>query len=98
MVEDIGVDVVKIGMLYNVEVVCIVVDVICCYCFVYVVFDLVMVVISGDCFVVEDMMVVFVCELFLLVIFVIFNFDEVGWLLGCGWVDVVLLEFVVYDL
>lgn len=76
MVDDIGVDVVKIGMLGMFDFV----DMVWCLfeillCGVLVVFDLVMVVISGDVLSVVGMVWVMV-ELLLLVVFVIFNLFE----------------------
>lgn len=88
-------------MLVNIEVINVVVDVLECYCLLYVVLDLVMVVISGVCLL-EDNVLQVMCEwLILLVMLIILNMLEVellvGWKIGNG-DDVEQVVFVLFDL
>lgn len=82
VVQDIGVDGVKIGMLHSPEVVRVVVDAIRTYQLPHVVLDPVMVATSGDRLIAEETVAVLVRELFPLAEVVTPNLDEAGWLLG----------------
>lgn len=82
VVEDIGVDAVKIGMLHAPEVVQVVADAIRRHQLPNVVLDPVMVATSGDRLIAEDTVGNLVRELFPLAALVTPNLDEAGWLLG----------------
>ncbi|MBS0509547.1 MAG: bifunctional hydroxymethylpyrimidine kinase/phosphomethylpyrimidine kinase [Proteobacteria bacterium] len=82
VVEDIGVDAVKIGMLHSPEVVRVVADAIRRYDLPNVVLDPVMVATSGDRLIAEETVGQLVRELFPLAALVTPNLDEGGWLLG----------------
>jgi len=85
VVEDIGVDAVKIGMLHDAAVVRVVAAAIRRHALgsrVPVVLDPVMVATSGDRLIAEDTVAVLVRELFPLVTLITPNLDEAGWLLG----------------
>ena len=82
VVEDIGVDAVKIGMLHSPEVVRVVADAIRRHRLPHVVLDPVMVATSGDRLIAAETAAVLVQELFPLAEVVTPNLDEAGWLLG----------------
>ncbi len=82
VVEDIGVDAVKIGMLHSPEVVRVVADAIRRHRLLHVVLDPVMVATSGDRLIAEETVGVLVQELFPLAEVITPNLDEAGWLLG----------------
>ena len=82
VVQDIGVDAVKIGMLHSPEVVRVVADAIRTYQLPHVVLDPVMVATSGDRLIAQETVAVLVQELFPLAEVVTPNLDEAGWLLG----------------
>ena len=82
VVEDIGVDAVKIGMLHSPEVVQVVADAIRRYDLPNVVLDPVMVATSGDRLIADETVGQLVRELFPLAALVTPNLDEGGWLLG----------------
>ncbi|HQQ69047.1 MAG TPA: bifunctional hydroxymethylpyrimidine kinase/phosphomethylpyrimidine kinase [Alicycliphilus sp.] len=82
VVEDIGVDAVKIGMLHAPEVVQVVADAIRRHDLPNVVLDPVMVATSGDRLIAEETVGQLVRELFPLAQLVTPNLDEAGWLLG----------------
>ena len=98
VVQDIGVDAVKIGMLHSPEVVRVVADAVRTYQLPHVVLDPVMVATSGDRLIAEETVAVLVRELFPLTEVVTPNLDEAGWLLGrpIGAAD--LLEAAAQDL
>ncbi|MBV7540924.1 bifunctional hydroxymethylpyrimidine kinase/phosphomethylpyrimidine kinase [Acidovorax sp. sic0104] len=82
VVQDIGVDAVKIGMLHSPEVVRVVADAIRTYQLPHVVLDPVMVATSGDRLIAQETVGVLVQELFPLAEVITPNLDEAGWLLG----------------
>ena len=82
VVQDIGVDAVKIGMLHSPEVVRVVADAIREYRLPHVVLDPVMVATSGDRLIAQETVGVLVRELFPLAEVITPNLDEAGWLLG----------------
>ncbi|MEO6030941.1 MAG: bifunctional hydroxymethylpyrimidine kinase/phosphomethylpyrimidine kinase [Burkholderiaceae bacterium] len=82
VVEDIGVDAVKIGMLHDPAVVHVVAAAIRRHGFEHVVLDPVMVATSGDRLIAEETAAVLVRELFPLASLVTPNLDEAAWLLG----------------
>ena len=82
VVEDIGVDAVKVGMLHSPEVVAVVVDAIRRYQLPHVVLDPVMVATSGDRLMAAETVQVLVRELFPLATVVTPNLDEAALLLG----------------
>ncbi|MBV7454385.1 bifunctional hydroxymethylpyrimidine kinase/phosphomethylpyrimidine kinase [Acidovorax sp. sif1233] len=82
VVQDIGVDAVKIGMLHSPEVVRVVADAIHTYQLPHVVLDPVMVATSGDRLIAAETVNVLVQELFPLAEVITPNLDEAGWLLG----------------
>ncbi len=82
VVEDIGVDAVKIGMLHSPEVVRVVADAIRRHRLPHVVLDPVMVATSGDRLIAQETVGVLVQELFPLAEVITPNLDEAGWLLG----------------
>ncbi len=82
VVQDIGVDAVKIGMLHSPEVVRVVADAIRQHRLPHVVLDPVMVATSGDRLIAQETVAVLVQELFPLAEVVTPNLDEAGWLLG----------------
>ena len=82
VVQDIGVDAVKIGMLASPETVRVVADAIRQYQLPHVVLDPVMVATSGDRLIATETSDALVRELFPLVELVTPNLDEAGWLLG----------------
>ncbi len=81
VVEDIGADAVKIGMLHSPEVVRVVAEAITRHGLKNVVLDPVMVATSGDRLIAEETVAVLVRELFPLASVVTPNLDEAGWLL-----------------
>ena len=81
VVEDIGVDAVKIGMLHDVGVVRVVADAIRRHRFAHVVLDPVMVATSGDKLITESTVDCLVSELFPLATLITPNLDEAAWLL-----------------
>ncbi|NDY90423.1 bifunctional hydroxymethylpyrimidine kinase/phosphomethylpyrimidine kinase [Ideonella livida] len=82
VVEDIGVDAVKIGMLHDPAVVQVVAQAIRRHRFAHVVLDPVMVAASGDKLIAEETVAVLVRELFPLASVITPNLDEAAWLLG----------------
>ena len=82
VVEDIGVDAVKIGMLHSPEVVHVVAEAIVRHRLPRVVLDPVMVATSGDRLIASETESALVNELFPLADVVTPNLDEAGWLLG----------------
>ena len=82
VVEDIGVDAVKIGMLHSPEVVHVVADAIRRHQLRHVVLDPVMVATSGDRLIAQETESALVRELFPLAELVTPNLDEASWLLG----------------
>lgn len=82
VVQDIGVDAVKIGMLHSPEVVRVVADAIRTHKLPHVVLDPVMVATSGDKLIADETVGVLVRELFPLAEVITPNLDEAGWLLG----------------
>ena len=82
VVEDIGVDAVKIGMLATPEVVQVVADAIRRHALTNVVLDPVMVATSGDRLIAQETQGALVSELFPLAALITPNLDEAGWLLG----------------
>ncbi|MDH4426209.1 MAG: bifunctional hydroxymethylpyrimidine kinase/phosphomethylpyrimidine kinase [Acidovorax sp.] len=82
VVQDIGVDAVKIGMLHSPDVVRVVADAIRTHRLPNVVLDPVMVATSGDKLIADETVGVLVRELFPLVEVITPNLDEAGWLLG----------------
>ena len=82
VVQDIGVDAVKIGMLHSPEVVRVVADAIRAYQLPHVVLDPVMVATSGDRLVASETAGALVAELFPLAEVITPNLDEAGWLLN----------------
>jgi len=82
VLEDIGADAVKIGMLHSPELVRVVAQAIQKFKLQRVVLDPVMVATSGDRLIAADTMAVLVNELFPLVSLVTPNLDEAEWLLG----------------
>ena len=98
VVQDIGVDAVKIGMLHSPEVVRVVADAIRRYQLPHVVLDPVMVATSGDRLIAQETAGVLVQELFPLAEVVTPNLDEAGWLLGRAIGGVDALEAAAQDL
>ena len=98
VVEDIGVDAVKIGMLLSPEVVRVVADAIRRHRLPHVVLDPVMVATSGDRLIAQETAGVLVQELFPLAEVVTPNLDEAGWLLGRAIGGVDALEAAAQDL
>jgi hydroxymethylpyrimidine/phosphomethylpyrimidine kinase len=92
VVEDIGVDAVKIGMLHDAAVVRVVAQAIRRHRFAHVVLDPVMVATSGDRLIAEDTLTVLVQELFPFAHLITPNLDEAGWLLGQDIRDAAALE------
>ena len=82
VVEDIGVDAVKIGMLHSPDVVRVVADAIRRHQLPHVVLDPVMVATSGDRLIAKETVGVLVRELFPLAEVITPNLDEAAWLLG----------------
>ncbi|WP_422849342.1 bifunctional hydroxymethylpyrimidine kinase/phosphomethylpyrimidine kinase [Acidovorax sp. M14] len=98
VVQDIGVDAVKIGMLHSPDVVHVVADAIRTYQLPHVVLDPVMVATSGDRLIAQETVAVLVKELFPLAEVVTPNLDEAGWLLGRRIEGVEALELAAQDL
>ena len=98
VVQDIGVDAVKIGMLHSPDVVHVVADAIRTYQLPHVVLDPVMVATSGDRLIAQETVAVLVQELFPLAEVVTPNLDEAGWLLGRRIEGVEALELAAQDL
>ena len=98
VVQDIGVDAVKIGMLHSPEVVRVVADAIRTYQLPHVVLDPVMVATSGDRLIAQETVAVLVEELFPLAEVITPNLDEAGWLLGRTIEGVDALQGAVDDL
>ena len=98
VVEDIGVDAVKIGMLHSPAVVRVVADAIRSHRLPHVVLDPVMVATSGDRLIAAETAAVLVAELFPLAEVVTPNLDEAGWLLGRSIDGVDALEGAAHDL
>jgi len=92
VVEDIGVDAVKIGMLHAPEIVQVVAQAIRRHGLKNVVLDPVMVATSGDRLIAEETVAVLVRELFPLVAVITPNLDEAEWLLGHAIADASALE------
>jgi hydroxymethylpyrimidine/phosphomethylpyrimidine kinase len=92
VVEDIGADAVKIGMLHDAEVVRVVADAIRRHRFAHVVLDPVMVAASGDKLIAESTVDVLVRELFPLSTLITPNLDEACWLLRLGALSSDMLE------
>ena len=82
VVQDIGVDAIKIGMLHAPDIVHVVADAIRRYGITQVVLDPVMVATSGDKLIQDETVQVLVRELFPLATVVTPNLDEAGWLIG----------------
>ncbi len=82
VVQDIGVDAVKIGMLHSPDVVRVVAEAIRTHQLPHVVLDPVMVATSGDKLIADETVGVLVRELFPLAEVITPNLDEAGWLLG----------------
>ena len=98
VVEDIGVDAVKIGMLHSPEVVQVVADGILRHDLPNVVLDPVMVATSGDRLIAEETVGTLVRALFPLAAVVTPNLDEAGWLLGRAIADESALDAAATDL
>ena len=98
VVQDIGVDAVKIGMLHSPDVVHVVAEAIRTYQLPHVVLDPVMVATSGDRLIAQETVAVLVNELFPLAEVVTPNLDEAGWLLGRSIDGVEALELAAQDL
>ena len=98
VVQDIGVDAVKIGMLHSPDVVHVVAEAIRTYQLPHVVLDPVMVATSGDRLIAQETVAVLVQELFPLAEVVTPNLDEAGWLLGRRIDGVEALELAAQDL
>ncbi|QXW17240.1 bifunctional hydroxymethylpyrimidine kinase/phosphomethylpyrimidine kinase [Comamonas aquatica] len=98
VVQDIGVDAVKIGMLHAPEVVQVVADAIRMYGITKVVLDPVMVATSGDKLIHDETVSVLVRELFPLATVVTPNLDEAGWLIGRQIAEASAMEQAVQDL
>lgn len=98
VMQDIGVDAVKIGMLHSPEVVRVVADAIRTYDMPHVVLDPVMVATSGDRLIAQETVGVLVQELFPLAEVVTPNLDEAGWLLGRSLQAVEALEPAAQEL
>ena len=98
VVEDIGVDAVKVGMLHSPEVVQVVADAIRRHQLPHVVLDPVMVATSGDRLIAEETIAVLVRELFPLAEVVTPNLDEAGWLLGRRVEGIEALDSAALDL
>ncbi|CAZ89362.1 bifunctional hydroxy-methylpyrimidine kinase and hydroxy-phosphomethylpyrimidine kinase [Thiomonas arsenitoxydans] len=92
VVEDIGVDAVKIGMLHDVGVVRVVADAIRRHRFAHVVLDPVMVATSGDKLITESTVDRLVDELFPLATLITPNLDEAAWLLRLDTINADALE------
>lgn len=98
VVQDIGVDALKIGMLHTPEVVQVVADAIRHYGITRVVLDPVMVATSGDKLIHDETVQVLVRELFPLASVITPNLDEAGWLIGHPIADVSQMEAAVQAL
>ncbi|MCW5238506.1 bifunctional hydroxymethylpyrimidine kinase/phosphomethylpyrimidine kinase [Verminephrobacter eiseniae] len=98
VVQDIGVDAVKIGMLHSPAVVRVVADAIRSHRLPQVVLDPVMVTSSGDRLMAQETVGVLVQELFPLAVLITPNLDEAGWLLGRSIDGVPALEQAAQDL
>lgn len=98
VLQDIGVDAVKIGMLHAPETVHVVAEAIRRYDLRHVVLDPVMVATSGDQLIAEETVQVLVQELFPLATLVTPNLDEAGWLVGRGIHSVGDMESAAQDL
>jgi hydroxymethylpyrimidine/phosphomethylpyrimidine kinase len=92
VVEDIGVDAVKIGMLHDADVVHVVADAIRRHRFAHVVLDPVMVAASGDRLIADATVEVLVRELFPLSTLITPNLDEARWLLRLDAISGDMLE------
>ncbi len=98
VVEDIGVDAVKIGMLHAPEIVHVVAEALRRHRMPHVVLDPVMVATSGDRLMVEDTVAVLVAQLFPLAEVITPNLDEAAWLLGRSLASAGALEGAAADL
>lgn len=98
VVQDIGVDAIKIGMLHAPEVVRVVAQAIRRYGITQVVLDPVMVATSGDKLIHDATVDVLVQELFPLATVVTPNLDEAGWLIGRQIADTSEMETAVQAL
>lgn len=98
VVQDIGVDAIKIGMLHAPEVVQVVADAIRRYGITKVVLDPVMVATSGDKLIHDETVSVLVRELFPLATVVTPNLDEASWLIGRPIADASAMEQAAQDL
>ncbi|MGC9237361.1 MAG: bifunctional hydroxymethylpyrimidine kinase/phosphomethylpyrimidine kinase [Thiomonas sp.] len=92
VVEDIGVDAVKIGMLHDADVVHVVADAIRRHRFAHVVLDPVMVAASGDKLITDSTVDLLVRELFPLSTLITPNLDEARWLLRLDAISGDMLE------
>ena len=98
VMQDIGADAIKIGMLHTPEVVQVVADAIRQYGISKVVLDPVMVATSGDRLIQNDTVALLVRELFPLASVITPNLDEAGWLTGRTITDVDEMEQTVQAL
>lgn len=98
VVEDIGVDAVKIGMLHAPEIVHVVAEALRRHRMPHVVLDPVMVATSGDRLMAEDTVAVLVAQLFPLAEVITPNLDEAAWLLGRSLKSAGALEGAAADL
>ena len=98
VLQDIGVDAIKIGMLHTPEVVQVVAQTIRTYGIRNVVLDPVMVATSGDKLIADTTAEVLVRELFPLATVITPNLDEAGWLIGRAIADVADMDAAAQDL
>jgi len=98
VMDDIGVDAVKIGMLHTPEVARVVAWALDRYQPAHVVFDPVMVATSGDRLIAEDTLAVLVSEVFPRSSLITPNLDEAAWLLGQALTDPTALQARAHDL
>ncbi|MGX5651943.1 bifunctional hydroxymethylpyrimidine kinase/phosphomethylpyrimidine kinase [Hydrogenophaga borbori] len=98
VVEDIGVDAVKIGMLHDPEVVRAVARAIDRHRLERVVLDPVMVATSGDRLIAQETVAVLVAELFPRATVITPNLDEAGWFVGHAIPDADALEGAAHEL
>lgn len=98
VVQDIGVDAIKIGMLHAPDVVQVVAQAIRNYGIIKVVLDPVMVATSGDKLMHDETIEVLVRELFPLATVITPNLDEAGWLIGQPIADASQMELAAQAL
>ncbi len=98
VMDDIGVDAIKIGMLHTPEVARVVAWALDRYQPAHVVFDPVMVATSGDRLIAEDTMAVLVSEVFPRASLITPNLDEAAWLLGQPLSDPTALQAAAHAL